>query len=142
MVQQHSASFIAPCEASTGSELPRFIKDEFDAHRGSRCLRAEIVDRPEKLCPSVSWRLKKETSSPSRNSPPGTLKKLSAVAGSRCTLAAYACTHAQHLTLEGHLVGAVAGPQPGDEIGVLGDKVGRGRCWEAGVRGAVRRTDR
>ena len=31
LVQQHVASFIAHTEASTGSELPRFIKDEFDA---------------------------------------------------------------------------------------------------------------
>jgi len=31
LVQQHSASFIVHREASTGSELPRFIKDEFDA---------------------------------------------------------------------------------------------------------------
>jgi len=30
-VQQHAASFIAHTEASTGSELPRFIKDELDA---------------------------------------------------------------------------------------------------------------
>ena len=30
LVQQHAASFIAHTEASTGSELPRFIKDEFD----------------------------------------------------------------------------------------------------------------
>jgi hypothetical protein len=30
-VQQHGASFIAYTEASTGAELPRFIKDEFDA---------------------------------------------------------------------------------------------------------------
>jgi len=30
-VQQHAASFIAHTEASTASELPRFIKDEFDA---------------------------------------------------------------------------------------------------------------
>jgi hypothetical protein len=30
-VQQHAASFIAHAEASTGSALPRFIKDEFDA---------------------------------------------------------------------------------------------------------------
>ena len=30
-VQQHAASFIAHTEASTGAELPRFIKDEFDA---------------------------------------------------------------------------------------------------------------
>ena len=28
LVQQHAASFIAHTEASTGSELPRFIKDE------------------------------------------------------------------------------------------------------------------
>ena len=31
LVQQHAASFIAHTEASTGVELPRFIKDEFDA---------------------------------------------------------------------------------------------------------------
>ena len=31
LVQQHAASFIAQTEASTGAELPRFIKDEFDA---------------------------------------------------------------------------------------------------------------
>ena len=31
LVQQHAASFIAHTEASTGAELPRFIKDEFDA---------------------------------------------------------------------------------------------------------------
>jgi len=31
LVQQHAASFIANTEASAGSELPRFIKDEFDA---------------------------------------------------------------------------------------------------------------
>ena len=31
LVQQHGASFIAYTEASTGAELPRFIKDEFDA---------------------------------------------------------------------------------------------------------------
>ena len=29
--QQHAGSFIAHTEASTGAELPRFIKDEFDA---------------------------------------------------------------------------------------------------------------
>ena len=31
LVQQHAASFIAHTEASTGAELPRFVKDEFDA---------------------------------------------------------------------------------------------------------------
>jgi uncharacterized protein (DUF983 family) len=31
LVQQHAASFIAHTGASTGAELPRFIKDEFDA---------------------------------------------------------------------------------------------------------------
>ena len=31
LVQQPAASFIAHTEASTGSELPRFIKEEFDA---------------------------------------------------------------------------------------------------------------
>ena len=30
LVQQHAASFIAHTEDSTGSELPGFIKDEFD----------------------------------------------------------------------------------------------------------------
>lgn len=31
LVQQHAASFTADTEVSTGSELPLFIKDEFDA---------------------------------------------------------------------------------------------------------------
>jgi hypothetical protein len=31
LVQQHAASFIAHTESSTGAELPRFIKDEFEA---------------------------------------------------------------------------------------------------------------
>lgn len=31
LVQEHAVSFIAHTEASTGSELPQFIKDEFDA---------------------------------------------------------------------------------------------------------------
>ena len=31
LVHQYAASFIAHTEASSGSELPRFIKDEFDA---------------------------------------------------------------------------------------------------------------
>jgi hypothetical protein len=31
LVQQHTASFIAYTEASTGARLPRFVKDEFDA---------------------------------------------------------------------------------------------------------------
>ena len=31
LVQQHAASFNAHTQASTGAELPRFIKDEFDA---------------------------------------------------------------------------------------------------------------
>jgi hypothetical protein len=31
LVLQHAASFISNTEASTGSELPRFIKEEFDA---------------------------------------------------------------------------------------------------------------
>jgi hypothetical protein len=30
-VKQHAASFIAHTEANTGSELPRFIKGEFEA---------------------------------------------------------------------------------------------------------------
>jgi hypothetical protein len=30
-VRQDAASFIAHTEVSTGSELPRFIKDEFEA---------------------------------------------------------------------------------------------------------------
>lgn len=32
LVQQHAPNFIAHTEASTGAELPRFIKDEFDAY--------------------------------------------------------------------------------------------------------------
>lgn len=32
LVNQHAASFIADTEASTGAELPRFIKNEFDAY--------------------------------------------------------------------------------------------------------------
>jgi hypothetical protein len=31
LMQQHAASFIAHTEANTGSELPRFITDDFDA---------------------------------------------------------------------------------------------------------------
>ena len=31
LVQRYAASFIAHTEASTGAELPRFIKEEFDA---------------------------------------------------------------------------------------------------------------
>jgi hypothetical protein len=31
LVQQHATSIVAQTEASTGCELPRFIKDEFDA---------------------------------------------------------------------------------------------------------------
>ena len=31
LVQQHAASFIGHTESSIGVELPRFIKDEFDA---------------------------------------------------------------------------------------------------------------
>jgi hypothetical protein len=31
LMQQRAASFIAHAEANTGAELPRFIKDEFDA---------------------------------------------------------------------------------------------------------------
>ena len=31
LVQQHAASFVAHTETSTGAELPRFIRDEFDA---------------------------------------------------------------------------------------------------------------
>ena len=31
LVQQHAASFVAHTEASIGSRLPRFVKDEFDA---------------------------------------------------------------------------------------------------------------
>ena len=31
LVQQHAASFIAHTEASTGWQLPQFIKGEFDA---------------------------------------------------------------------------------------------------------------
>ena len=38
LVQQHAAGFIAHTEASTGAELPRFIKDEFDASLENKCL--------------------------------------------------------------------------------------------------------
>ena len=31
LVQQHAATFIAEAEAIAGAELPRFVKDEFDA---------------------------------------------------------------------------------------------------------------
>jgi hypothetical protein len=31
LVQQHAASFIAHTEASTGAELPRLVRDEFEA---------------------------------------------------------------------------------------------------------------
>ena len=31
LLQQHAASFVAHTEASTGAQLPRFVKDEFDA---------------------------------------------------------------------------------------------------------------
>ena len=31
LVQQHASSFIAHTEASTGADLPQFVKDEFDA---------------------------------------------------------------------------------------------------------------
>ena len=34
LMRQHAASFIAHTEASTGSKLQRFIKDEFDAFLG------------------------------------------------------------------------------------------------------------
>ena len=33
LVRQHADNFIAHTETSAGSKLPRFIKDEFDAHR-------------------------------------------------------------------------------------------------------------
>ena len=38
LVQEHAASVIADTEASTGTELPRFIKGEFDA-----CLECGIL---------------------------------------------------------------------------------------------------
>jgi len=31
LVQQHAASHIAHADANTGAELPRFVKDEFNA---------------------------------------------------------------------------------------------------------------
>jgi hypothetical protein len=30
-VQHHAATFFAPVEAATGTGLPKFVKDEFDA---------------------------------------------------------------------------------------------------------------
>jgi len=37
-VQEHEASFLAHTEDTPGGELPRFIKDEFDAHLKSGIL--------------------------------------------------------------------------------------------------------
>ena len=36
LVKQHAASFIEHTEASTGSELPQFMMDAFDARFASR----------------------------------------------------------------------------------------------------------
>ena len=44
LVQQHAASFIAHTEASTDAELPRFIKDEFDAFLECSILAASAGD--------------------------------------------------------------------------------------------------
>lgn len=37
-VQQHAATFIAETEVATGSDLPQFVKDEFDAFSESGIL--------------------------------------------------------------------------------------------------------
>ena len=42
LVQQHAASFIAHTEASTGAELPRFIRDEFDAFSSAASWRMRL----------------------------------------------------------------------------------------------------
>ena len=39
LVQLHAAGFIAHTEARTGLELPRFIKDDFDAFSSAASLR-------------------------------------------------------------------------------------------------------
>jgi hypothetical protein len=36
LVQRHAVSFIAHTEVGTGSRLPRFVRDEFDALRLAR----------------------------------------------------------------------------------------------------------
>lgn len=42
MVQQHAAGFVPHTEANTGAELPRFIKDEFDASSNPASWRTEL----------------------------------------------------------------------------------------------------
>jgi hypothetical protein len=57
LVQQLAASFIAHTEASTGSELPRFIKDEFDAFlERNKHLAQHITRRQRSTNPHDSWR--------------------------------------------------------------------------------------
>jgi hypothetical protein len=75
LVQQHAASFIAHTEASTGSERPRFVKDEFDAfleaswRTGSRTT-ACACPVPGARCFVAALRPKGSTC-PTRCSPPG-----------------------------------------------------------------------
>jgi hypothetical protein len=74
LVRQHAAGFVAHTEASTGSELPRFIKDEFDAFvecgilahgllrlRCGECGHDKLLTfscRPRESCPSCgAWRM-------------------------------------------------------------------------------------
>ena len=54
LVQQHAASFIAHTEARTGSELPRFVKDEFDAFLECGIL-AHGCSRPRGATASRTW---------------------------------------------------------------------------------------
>ena len=65
LVQQHAASFIAHTEASTGSELPRFIRDEFDTFLGCSMSREQASNaartprrgsnRSGPRCPKTGW---------------------------------------------------------------------------------------
>ena len=77
LVQQHAVSFIAPIEASTRAELPRFIKDEFQAFlecsilangflrlRGGECGHDKLLASSCKrrgLCPSCGSRRMAQT---------------------------------------------------------------------------------
>lgn len=55
-MQQHAASFIAHTEASTGSELPRFFKDEFGDGKLRRLLSIRLDPARRGLkCPG-DWR--------------------------------------------------------------------------------------
>ena len=57
LVQQLAASFIAHTEASTGSELPRFIKDAFEAFlERNKHLAQHIIRRQRSTNPHDSRR--------------------------------------------------------------------------------------